>query len=73
MKALTARENEVAVLIARGRLNKEIAHELGIALKTVEAHRYNLRAKLGARNTAGIAHYVHAGGLFSEEPSWGMQ
>lgn len=47
---LSARETEMAVLIARGLANKEIAAELGISPATVRTHIYNLYQKAGARS-----------------------
>ncbi len=47
---LTAREQEVLTLIASGLTNKSIASQLGLSAKTVESHRMNLMAKLGATN-----------------------
>ena len=43
---LTDREREVACLLARGMVRKQVATELGIALKTVEAHVQNIANKL---------------------------
>lgn len=45
---LTSRERDVLRLLARGRTNAEIAEELFISLRTVEAHRADLRHRLGA-------------------------
>lgn len=45
---LSAREREMAVLIARGLANKEIASQLGISPATVRTHIYNLYQKVGA-------------------------
>ncbi len=47
--ALTAREQDVLRGLADGLQNKKIAHGLGISPRTVEIHRANLMAKLGAR------------------------
>ncbi len=47
---LSGREAEMAVLIARGLANKEIAAELGISPATVRTHIYNLDQKVGARS-----------------------
>lgn len=47
---LSSREKEMAVLIARGLANKEIAAELGISPATVRTHIYNLYQKAGARS-----------------------
>ena len=48
MLNLSAREAEIAVLIARGMANKQIAGELGISPATVRTHIYNLYQKVGA-------------------------
>src|SRR5262245_47826831 len=43
---LTPRESEVFGLMVRGKLNKQIAHELGTAERTVKAHRHAVMLKL---------------------------
>jgi len=55
---LTARELEVARLIAVGSTNAEIGSELGIAPKTASAHVEHILAKLGASRRAEIASWV---------------
>jgi DNA-binding CsgD family transcriptional regulator len=55
---LTAREREIAGLIARGRSNKAIAAELVISPATVARHVANIMAKLGFRNRAQIAAWI---------------
>ncbi len=52
---LTRREHEVLVLLARGRSNKRIAFELGIAEKTVKAHVGRVLAKLGVPDRTAAA------------------
>lgn len=47
LKSLTLREREVQQFIERGMRSKEIAHRLNISIRTVEAHRRNLKRKLG--------------------------
>jgi DNA-binding NarL/FixJ family response regulator len=47
---LTQRERQVLALIGRGWSAAEVAAELGRSVKTVEAHRNNLREKLGLKN-----------------------
>jgi FixJ family two-component response regulator len=50
--SLTPREREVFVLVVRGKLNKQIAHELGIAVRTTKAHRQSAMEKLGVKSIA---------------------
>jgi FixJ family two-component response regulator len=54
LEKLTPRERQVLELVVAGKLNKTIADVLGISIKTVELHRSNLMAKLGARNVAEV-------------------
>ena len=51
---LTGREAQVLERIVAGRLNKQIADDLGISIKTVEAHRANIMEKLGATTVADL-------------------
>ena len=51
---LTARERQVLDCIVAGRLNKQIADDLGISIKTVEAHRANIMDKLNAGTVADL-------------------
>ena len=55
---LTAREREVAGLVASGATNREIAQTLFLSPKTVERHVSNALRKLGARNRAELAAHV---------------
>ncbi|HEX9012198.1 MAG TPA: helix-turn-helix transcriptional regulator [Anaerolineaceae bacterium] len=57
---LTAREQEIAALIARGRSNREIAAELFISEKTAERHVANILAKLGFSSRVQVAAWVTA-------------
>ena len=52
---LTPRESEVLALLARGASNAEIAHELGLSVKTVQNHVSNVLAKLQARDRTQAA------------------
>jgi FixJ family two-component response regulator len=60
---LTARELELLRLVVDGQSNKEIALELGIAVKTVTHHRANLMAKTGAINAADLARLSTLAGM----------
>lgn len=51
---LTQREREVLGLIAAGRLNKQIADDLGISIKTVEVHRARVMDKMEVRSVAEL-------------------
>jgi FixJ family two-component response regulator len=51
---LTARERDVLELVGAGRLNKEIAAELGITEQTVKQHRGRITRKLGVRSVADL-------------------
>jgi FixJ family two-component response regulator len=65
LSTLTNRESEVFALVVRGLLNKEIAHELGIAERTTKLHRHNLMEKLGAHSVAELASIAERLGLAS--------
>ncbi len=60
---LTAREREVLQLIAEGSSNQQIAKELFISVKTVEAHRAHIMTKLHARNRTDLIRYALKKGL----------
>lgn len=52
---LSAREAEVMTLMLTGAMNKQIAENLGIAMRTVEVHRGRVLAKMGVRNALELA------------------
>ncbi|MEX2197258.1 MAG: response regulator [Burkholderiales bacterium] len=52
--ALTEREREVMHRVVEGKLNKVIADELGISVKTVEFHRAKVMEKMGADSVAAL-------------------
>ena len=54
LSKLTGRESQVLERIVAGRLNKQIADDLNISIKTVEAHRANIMEKLGANTVADL-------------------
>lgn len=60
---LTTREREVMALVLLGRLNKQIAGELGIALKTVKVHRGRVMAKMKVRSVAQLVALCDDAGL----------
>lgn len=58
LAALTPREREVLKSLAEGKSVKEIAMELSLSVKTVEAHKFNLMRKLDIHNKAHLVQYA---------------
>jgi FixJ family two-component response regulator len=54
VSSLTPREREVFVLVVRGKLNKQIAHELGTAERTIKAHRQQVMEKCEVQSLAEL-------------------
>jgi RNA polymerase sigma factor (sigma-70 family) len=63
---LTPREQEVFALVVRGKLNKQIAHELGTSERTVKAHRHSLMLKLQVKSLAEAVSIAERLGLLAE-------
>ena len=68
-KELTARQREVLRLVVAGRTMKEIAADLGLSVKTVEAHRAQMTGRLGIHDVPGLVRYAMRIGLLRPEPS----
>jgi DNA-binding NarL/FixJ family response regulator len=64
---LTPRQREVLQLIAEGRATKDIAHSLGLSVKTVETHRAQLMERLEIRDVAGLVRFAIRSGLVKPE------
>lgn len=58
---LTAREQDIARLVAKGLSNKEIARALCITPGTVKLHLHNIYVKMTLRNRAQLATWHHKG------------
>ena len=54
VSCLTPRERDISLALVRGQANKMTAHQLGISVRTVEAHRANIMMKLGVRSLAEL-------------------
>ena len=65
---LTPRQREVLQLVAEGRSTKEIAFQLSISIKTIEAHRLQLMNKVGIHDVPGLVRYAMRIGLVPPEP-----
>ena len=63
LKELTGRQREILQMIAEGRNTKEIAGTLEISVKTVEAHRLQLMARLDIHEVAGLVRYAIRNGM----------
>jgi len=62
---LSPREREVLQLMSEGRATKEIAHDLGVSIKTVETHRRQVMEKLKLYSVAELTKYAVREGLTS--------
>lgn len=63
---LSSREKEVLYLIIKEKTNQEIADELFISSRTVDAHKRNLLEKTGSKNIAGLVLYAIEKNLFED-------
>jgi len=66
---LSSREHEVMLLVVAGRLNKQIANEIGIAEATVKVHRANLMRKMKARSFPELCRMADTLKLNSQQSS----
>jgi FixJ family two-component response regulator len=66
--SLTPREREIVVQVARGRLSKQIAHDIGIAEATVKVHRSRAMQKMKARSLPELGRMADKLKLVSDEP-----
>lgn len=64
---LTPRQIEIVQLIAEGRTNREIAHALGIGVKTVETHRATVMERLDIHDVPGLVRFAVRVGLVPAE------
>jgi DNA-binding NarL/FixJ family response regulator len=65
---LTSREAEVLQLVAEGKVNKQIAAEICVSVKTVEKHRQQVMDKLNIHDVAGLTRYAIAKGIIESSP-----
>jgi FixJ family two-component response regulator len=63
---LTPREAEVFAQVVRGKLNKQIAHELGTTVRTIKAHRQAAMDKLGVKSIAEAVSIAERLGILAE-------
>jgi len=65
---LSSREREVMLHVMAGRLNKQIAHDIGITESTVKVHRVNLMRKMKARSLPELSRMADALNLAPLQP-----
>jgi FixJ family two-component response regulator len=63
ISTLTPRERQVLTQVVSGRLNKQIAHDLGTVEKTIKFHRGALMKKLGVRTVADLVRLAERAGV----------
>ena len=68
LETLTRREREVMALAVAGRLNKQIAAEIGLSEATVKLHRGQVMRKMGARSLADLVRMGDRLGLSDRQP-----
>jgi FixJ family two-component response regulator len=68
MASLTSRESEVLHFVIAGRLNKQIAGDLGIAEKTIKVHRARMMEKMEVRSVAALVHLTDQAGIVPSSP-----
>jgi FixJ family two-component response regulator len=54
LDTLTPREHQVFELVVQGKINKQIAHQLGATERTIKAHRHKVMAKMGVQSLAEL-------------------
>ncbi len=64
---LTPRQREILQLLAEGHSTKQIAHGLGVSVKTVETHRAQLMDRLSIHDLAGLVRYAIRVGLVTPD------
>lgn len=67
LDVLTGRQREILQLVVEGNSTKAIARKLGLSVKTVEAHRSQIMARLEIRNIAGLVRYAIRVGIINAE------
>ena len=69
LASLTPREREVLAALVAGRLNKQIASDLGVVEQTVKFHRARIMERMHARTVAELMHFAAQLGIGTKPPS----
>lgn len=70
IERLAKRERETITILMEGVPNKEVAHRLGLSVRTVEMHRANALAKLNVKSIAEVVRLATVSGLMPETANW---
>jgi FixJ family two-component response regulator len=73
IRELTPSERRIFDLVVRGRLNKQIAADLGVSERTVKWHRHNLASKLQVQSLAGLVSLAEQLGMIADEERTGAK
>ena len=63
LNKLSDRELDIVRLLKKGQSSKEIASELSLSVRTVDAHRYNILKKLNLKNATALVNLVNEEGI----------
>jgi len=69
LATLTPREREVLMHVVEGRMNKQIAGDLGTVEKTIKVHRARMMEKMKVRSVAQLVQLMERAGIRSETPA----
>ena len=64
----TRRQRQIVALVAQGETNRVIGEEVGVSIRTVEAHRLRTMLAVGVHNTAELVAWLSDDGLRGRAP-----
>lgn len=67
VRALSPREQQIAILTARGKSSREISDALGMAWRTVNTHKYNMYRRLGVSKSVQLVGLLYESGILKPE------
>jgi FixJ family two-component response regulator len=73
LDTLTPREHQVFELVVQGKINKQIAHQLGATERTIKAHRHKVMAKMGVQSLAELVSIAERLGVLRHLSDEGRQ
>jgi FixJ family two-component response regulator len=73
LDTLTPREHQVFELVVQGKINKQIAHQLGATERTIKAHRHKVMEKMGVQSLAELVSIAERLGVLRHLSDEGRQ